>query len=98
LVFHKGFQQDYTASISNRTDNVTYYWSINHVNREGIIVGDQFKNYRSRLNLESKITSFLRAGVHANFAAREEGFLAVDWHQSTNISPYGSNNIGDPTS
>src|SRR5690606_23429232 len=23
LVFHKGFQQDYTASISNRTDNVT---------------------------------------------------------------------------
>ncbi|GAA4794876.1 TonB-dependent receptor [Olivibacter ginsenosidimutans] len=98
LVFQRGLQQDYTASISNRTDNLTYYWSINHVNREGIIVGNQFKNYRSRLNLESKITSYLKVGVNANFASREEGFLEADWHQSAVISPYGSNNIGDPTS
>lgn len=98
LVFQKGLQQDYTASISNKTDNTNYYWSINHVNREGIIVGDQFKNYRSRLNLESNITSYLKVGVNANFASREEGFLKADWKQSAIISPFGSNNIGDPNS
>src|SRR5690606_42018863 len=36
LVFHKGIQQDYTASISNKTDNLNYYFSLNHVDREEI--------------------------------------------------------------
>src|SRR5690606_37373380 len=98
LVFQQGVQQDYSVSISNKTDNVNYYWSVNHVDREGIIVGNRYKNLRSRLNLESTITSFLRVGANANFATRNEGFLQADWHHSAIISPYGSNNIGDPGS
>jgi TonB-linked outer membrane protein, SusC/RagA family len=98
LVFQQGVQQDYSVSISNRTDNINYYWSVNHVDREGIIVGNRFKNLRSRLNLESKITSFLRVGANANFATRNEGFLEANWAQSAVISPYGSNNIDDPAS
>ena len=68
LVFQQGVQQDYSVSISNRTDDVNYYWSLNQVDREGIIVGNRYKNLRSRLNLESTITSFLRVGANANFA------------------------------
>ncbi|GGG81629.1 SusC/RagA family TonB-linked outer membrane protein [Parapedobacter pyrenivorans] len=98
LVFQQGLQQDYSVSISNKTDNVNYYWSVNQVDREGIIVGNRFKNLRSRLNLESTITSFLRVGANANFATRNEGFLQANWGQSAVISPYGSNNIGDPES
>ena len=98
LVFQKGLQQDYSVAISNRTDNVNYYWSLNQVDREGIVVGNRFKTLRSRLNLESTITSFLRVGVNANFATRNEGFLQADWKQSAVISPYGSNNIDDLTS
>nr|WP_200814448.1 TonB-dependent receptor [Parabacteroides sp. Marseille-P3160] len=98
LVFQKGFQQDYTASISNRNDNLSYYWSLGYTDREGIVVGNQFKNIRSRLNLESKITNFLKVGLNANFASRDEGFLQADWGQSSVISPYGSNNMDDPES
>src|SRR5690606_35155663 len=98
LVFRRGLQQDHSVSISNRTDDINYYWSLNYVDREGIIVGNRFKNLRSRLNLESTITSFLKIGANANFAARNEGFLQADWGQSAVISPYGSNNIGDPES
>jgi len=98
LVFQKGFQQDYSASVSNRNDNSSYYLSLNHVDRDGIVVGNRYKNFRTRLNLESKITSFLRVGVNANFATRNEGFLSANWGQSAVISPYGSNNLDDPTS
>src|SRR5690606_8393990 len=98
LVFQQGVQQDYSVSVSNRSENVNYYWSVNHVDREGIIVGNRFKNLRSRLNLESTITDFLRIGANANFSTRNEGFLQADWGQSAIISPYGSNNIDDPTS
>lgn len=98
LVFHKGIQQDYTASISNKTDNLNYYFSLNHVDREGFIVGNRFKNFRTRMNLESKITNFLKVGTNANFATRNEGFLQADWGQSAIIPPFASNNIDDPNS
>ena len=98
LVFQTGLQQDYTASISNKTDNVSYYWSFGYTDREGIKVGDRFKNLRTRLNLESKITDFLTLGINASFASRDEGFLTCDWGQMVRISPYGSNNLDDPDS
>ena len=98
LVYQKGIQQDYTASISNKTDNLNYYFSLNHVDREGFVVGNRFKNFRTRMNLESKITNFLKVGTNANFATRNEGFLPADWRQSAIVPPYGSNNIDDPNS
>lgn len=98
LVFRKGFQQDYAVSVSNRNDNSNYYFSLNYVDREGVIVGNRYTNFRTRLNLESKITSFLKVGANTNFAVRNEGFLSADWGQMTNISPYGSNNLDDPNS
>lgn len=98
LVFQRGFQQDYTAAISNRNENSSYYFSLNHVDRKGIITGDRFKDFRTRLNLESKVASFLKVGANTNFSVRNEGFLKADWEQMTRISPYGSNNIGDTSS
>ncbi|MCY4778072.1 SusC/RagA family TonB-linked outer membrane protein [Sphingobacterium sp. UT-1RO-CII-1] len=98
LVFHNGFQQDYSASVSNSSEHSSYYLSFNHIDREGVVVGDRFKNFRTRLNLEAKIAPFLKVGANNNFAARNEGFLAAEWGQSAIISPYGSNNIGDSNS
>ncbi|MBO9618772.1 MAG: SusC/RagA family TonB-linked outer membrane protein [Niabella sp.] len=95
LVFQRGFQQDYTAAVSNRNENSSYYFSINHVDRQGIVTGDRFKDFRTRLNLEAKVASFLKVGANTNFSVRNEGFLQADWNQMTAISPYGSNNIGD---
>ena len=98
LVLHKGFTQDYTVSVSNRTDKVNYHWSLGYVDREGIIVGDDYKNLRTRLNLDSKITSFLTIGMNANFAIRDESSQPVDWKAMAKNSPYASNNLDDPES
>ncbi|GAB3012073.1 TonB-dependent receptor [Niabella terrae] len=98
LVFQKGFQQDYTVSVSNQNKSSNYYLSLNYTDREGIVVGNRFTNFRTRLNLESKITDFLKVGAQTNFAVRDEGFLQADWGQSAVISPYGSNNLDDPNS
>lgn len=113
LVFQTGLQQDYTASISNRTDNMSYYWSLGYSDREGIITGDRMTNFRTRLNLESKITKFLTIGLRSSFSSRDEKDLnnydsngnndkdkywLCDWEQMIRISPYGSNNLNDPES
>lgn len=98
LVFQNGLQQDYTASVSNRNEDVSYYWSMGYADREGIVTGDRFKVFRTRLNLDSKITNFLTVGVNANFSSRNEGFMSCDWSQMTRISPFGANEIDDKES
>ena len=107
LVFQTGLQQDYTASISNRTNNMSYYWSLGYADREGIVTGEDYAVFRTRLNLESKITNFLTIGLNSSFSNRnenklsnnsEDGYDLCPWGNMVRISPYGSNNIDDLTS
>ncbi|GBU08821.1 SusC/RagA family TonB-linked outer membrane protein [Bacteroidales bacterium] len=97
-VFRTGLQQDYTISISNKTDNMSYYWSLGYADREGIIEGNKFSTVRTRLNLESVVTKFLTVGLNTNFASRDEGDLQADWRQMVTISPYGANEMNNPES
>jgi TonB-linked SusC/RagA family outer membrane protein len=98
LVFQDAFQQSYSASVANSTEHTSQYISLNWTDREGIITGDRYKVFQARMNVESKVTSFLTVGINAQFASRNEGYLKSDWGQMTMISPYGSNNIHDPES
>lgn len=94
-VFHLGKQQDYQLALSNKTDDVSYYWSVGYSDREGIVKGDRFNTVRTRLNLESKVTNFLKVGMNAGFASRNEGYLPADWGQMVQNSPYATNEIGN---
>ena len=98
IVFQTALQQDYTGSISNKKEDLSYYWSLGYADREGIRVGDRFKNFRTRLNLESKVTNFLTIGLTSQFATKDKGAQAADVTQRTNNSPYTPNDIDDPDS
>ncbi|MDO4950376.1 MAG: SusC/RagA family TonB-linked outer membrane protein, partial [Bacteroidales bacterium] len=87
-IFQTGFQQDYTVGIQNRTDRTSYYWSLGYANRDGQIIGAHFENFRSRLNLDCKITDFLSVGTNLQFSNRRGGELKADTDQRLNLSPY----------
>ena len=89
-VFQNGLQQDYNLSISNKKNDVSYYWSIGYTNKEGVVVDDKFSTIRSRLNLEAKLTKFLKVGVNTQFSDRDESQVPVSWAQMINVSPWGS--------
>jgi len=95
-VLQRGLQQDYTASISGRTDNVSYYWSGGYADREGIVVGDAFKVFRTRLNLESKITNFLSVGINTNFSQRDESAMPCSWGSMVLLTPYTKSELNNP--
>ncbi len=88
-MFHKGLRQDHTLSISNRNDKVSYYMSMNYTNNQGVILGDAFKTFRMRVNLEAKAAKFMTVGMNLQFADRDESQVPVDWGQMVNASPYG---------
>lgn len=98
LVIQNGLQQDYTVDISNKTDKVNYHWSLGYVDRDGIVVGDNYNNIRTRLNLDSKITNFFTIGMNTNFAIRDESAQAVPWSAMYKNSPYAANHVDDPNS
>ena len=88
-MFHKGLRQDHTLSISNRNDKVSYYMSMNYTKNQGVILGDAFKTFRMRVNLEAKAAKFMSVGINMQFADRDESQVPVDWGQMVNASPYG---------
>ncbi|RWY51262.1 SusC/RagA family TonB-linked outer membrane protein [Mucilaginibacter gilvus] len=101
LIFRNGVRQDYTASLSGRGDNVSYYFSGNFTKNQNLINGGQYNNIRFRANLEGKAAKFLTLGMNTQFAVRDEGASAAslsnqsidrtesDWTQIINSSPYG---------
>ncbi len=93
IVYQTGLQQDYNVSISSKTDHTSYYWSMGYADREGVKVGDRYRNFRNRLNLETKVTSFLTVGINAQFATRIGGYMAADDVQREHNSPYTANEI-----
>lgn len=95
LVFQTGFQQDYTASVSNRKDDFSYFWSMGYADREGVKTGDRFKTFRTRLNLESNVTDFLTIGLNSSFGTKDRGAMSADVGQRMNNSPYTTNDIDD---
>lgn len=72
-VLQKGRRQEYDLSINGGTENMKYFWSVGYLDNEGIVVGDRFKNVRSRVNLENKITNWLNVGLNLQYAYRDQG-------------------------
>lgn len=101
LIFRNGYRQDYTASLSGKTENVSYYMSGNYTKNQNLIKGGQYTDGRFRVNLEGKVTKFLSVGINSQFASRDESAASnpfgnpavdnteVDWGQIINSSPYG---------
>lgn len=90
MVFQNGLRQDYNASISGKTKMMNYYWSMGWTDNDGIITNDEFKSFRTRLNLDAKITNFLTVGMNTQFVQRDGSDIAADWIQYTKLTPYGS--------
>ncbi len=89
-IFQNGLRQDYTVSLSGKKDDFQYFWSLGYLNNEGIVVGDNFKNFRTRVNLEGKVNKFLTVGMNTQFASRDESQVPVDWNLLRTLSPWGS--------
>lgn len=89
-LFRTGLRQDYLISINGGDEKFKYYWSANYTDNEGFAVGQHYSSIRSRVNLESKISSFLTIGMNTQFANRDESSIESAYNAYVWQSPYGS--------
>ena len=88
-VFRTGLRQEYNTSISGGSEKIKYYWSFGYKNNEGIVVGDQFASFQSRINTEIVVADWLSAGINAQFSDRDESSVPANWNGFYVNSPYG---------
>lgn len=85
--FQNGLRNDHNISISGRTDNLSYYWSLGYVENEGYVKNETFSSVRSRLNLEATIAPWLKVGTNTQLALRDESPIASGTNL-TNVTVY----------
>ncbi|MBW6501463.1 MAG: SusC/RagA family TonB-linked outer membrane protein [Bacteroidales bacterium] len=88
FAWQKGLTQDYTVSVSGSTENVAYYFSLGYTDNEGIRYNESFNTYRSRINLETDITDWLKVGTNTQIAIRDESPVLPG--ASFYVTPYSS--------
>ncbi len=98
-----GNKQQHSLSISGGTENVNYYISGSYINVKGVAVNDEFKRYSTRINLEAKITKWLKIGTNTQLSLVDRAGFAASWDGGVDGAYYlnpltqGFNDDGTPT-
>jgi len=98
MMFQNGLRQDHTVSLSGRSEDFQYYWSMGYLDNEGLVVGDKFTTIRSRFNIEGNVNEWLTVGMNTQFADRDESQIPVAWGNMVNLSPWGEPFLEDGVS
>jgi len=83
-------QHDHTLSITQRKDDYNYYFSLGYLTNEGLTVGDEYKIFRTRFNLEAKAAKFFTVGLNFQYSNRDESTVPVRFGDIASTTPWGS--------
>lgn len=81
--------QDYTVAISGKKNELSYYTSLGYLENEGLSVGEKYKTFRARVNVEAEVAKFLTFGMNMQFADRDESPYNVTLGDMIRTTPYG---------
>lgn len=70
-IYRQGLSQNHAVSISGGSDATTYYFSTGYTSQEGIIRRNNFKRLNVLFNGDTKINSYLSAGIKLSFSNEE---------------------------
>lgn len=60
--------QNHDLSISGRSEASSYYFSLGYTNQENVVKNDNYKRYNFRINLDTKVTNWMKVGVQSFFS------------------------------
>lgn len=96
-VMRKGLRENYDISVSGGAPKINYYFSTGYTRNKGIILGDEVKIFRTRLNLDARVADFIRIGLNSQFSGTDNSAVPVNNANLDDFSPYGSMYNADGT-
>ncbi|KFF08284.1 SusC/RagA family TonB-linked outer membrane protein [Chryseobacterium luteum] len=67
-------RNDYRLSLQGGSENTTYFFSTDYLDQEGSVVSSYFKRFTTRLNLETQVNNWLKAGVNTSFGVSSQNY------------------------
>jgi len=86
-ILRNALEQNHNISISGGNDKTAYFFSSSYLNDEGIVIDNKFKRFTLRLNLDFKLSKYIKTGIQSSFAnaINENGFNNLDIDENGNI-------------
>ena len=66
-IYHKGFQQNHTVTISGATNNTNYYLSVGYSDQQGMVITNTFTRKNARLNIDHTVNKFFKLGANIGY-------------------------------
>jgi len=77
LIFQTANTQNHNVSLSAGSDYLTYYFSLNYFDQEGLVTGSGMKRYATHLNIAYDDNERFRTGINFNGAYIYDDFASV---------------------
>ena len=87
-IFGSSFRQEYNASVSGKSDKISYYASAGYLNDTGLIQNSAFKRYTGRGKVDYQAKKWLKIGT--NLAYTYSDSQAPDYQTSDDWSSTGN--------
>jgi TonB-linked SusC/RagA family outer membrane protein len=68
-------RSDYQLSINGGSEKTKYLISLGYLNDKGIVSNSQFNRYNGRINLDSELKEWLKAGMSTSYSLTERNYL-----------------------
>ena len=78
------------VSVSNSTENSSYYISATMTDQKGVVLNDSYKNFTGRVNLSSDLTDWFNLGVKSSYSVRDFSGDSPSMYRATHFSPWAS--------
>lgn len=88
LITRTGYLQQHDLSVSGATESVNYFVSTGIQNQKDVLRGDDYERITARINLELKLTDWLKFGT--NTVATISDFSGIEFDRGTGytLSPF----------
>jgi TonB-dependent starch-binding outer membrane protein SusC len=57
--------QNHDISISGKSELSSYFFSLGYTNQQNVVKNDNYKRYNFRINLDTKVTSWMKVGIQS---------------------------------
>jgi TonB-dependent starch-binding outer membrane protein SusC len=77
-------------SVSNKTENNSYYVAFSVTDQKGVVINDKYKNATARINISSDLTKWFNLGIKSFYSIRDYSGSEPPLDLATGYSPYAS--------
>ncbi len=108
-VYHSALTQDHQLSIDGGSEKTKFYIGLGYNDSKGVVKGSQFQRYSGRVNVDHKVTDWLKVGVkqmisfsdtkgNRDQSSQEQGFgTTTPWSVLYSLDPTAENLNPDGT-